>query len=71
MGELATFSVPGLHCDHCKAAVAQEVEAVLGVERVEVDLDSKLVTVAGTQLDGGALRTAIADAGYEAQEVRG
>jgi copper chaperone len=42
-----TYSVPGMHCDHCKAAVSRELEAVTGVERVDVDLETKLVTVRG------------------------
>ena len=69
MGEVASYSVPDMHCDHCKAAVAREVEAVVGVERVDVDLDSKIVTVTGTQLDNGALHAAIDEAGYEATEI--
>ena len=69
MGELARYSVHDMHCDHCKAAVAKEVEAVEGVERDDVDLDSKIVTVTGTQLEDGALRAAIYEAGYEATEI--
>jgi copper chaperone len=54
-----------MHCGHCQAAVTEELEGVPGVELVEVDLDSKLVTVTGEPLDDGALRTAIGEAGYE------
>ena len=66
MSETTTYSVPGMHCGHCKAAVARELEAVEGVESVEVDLDSKRVTVRGRTLDDAALRAAIDEAGYEA-----
>jgi copper chaperone len=61
-----TYTVPGMSCDHCKHAVTEELSAVRGVETVEVDLETKLVTVSGDPLDDGALRTAIAEAGYEA-----
>jgi copper chaperone len=61
-----TYSVPGLHCGHCKDAVTRELETVTGVASVEVDLDTKLVTVRGSQLDDTALRAAIDEAGYEA-----
>ena len=47
----ATYSVPGMSCGHCEAAVTREVGAVAGVDRVDVDLDSKLVTVRGEALD--------------------
>ena len=66
MSETTTYSVPGMHCGHCKAAVAHELEAVPGVESVDVDLDTKRVTVTGQGLDDRALRDAIDEAGYEA-----
>ena len=65
MSETKIYSVPGIHCGHCEAAVARELEAVDGVEAVDVDLESKRVTVTGTRLDDTALRAAIDEAGYE------
>jgi copper chaperone len=38
---------------------------VQGVSEVTVDLDSKLVTVMGQDLDDAELRAAIDEAGYE------
>ena len=67
--ERKTYSVPGMHCGHCKQAVANELEAVSGVEGVDVDLDTKLVTVRGQSLDGATLVAAIDEAGYDAEEV--
>jgi len=61
-----TYSVPDMSCGHCKTAVSSEIQEVPGVESVDVDLDSKLVTVHGSDLDDAALRAAIEDAGYEA-----
>ncbi len=66
MSETMTYSVPGMSCGHCKAAVTDEVSAVEGVDSVSVDLDSKRVDVAGAQLDDAAIRAAIEEAGYEA-----
>ena len=65
MSETKIYSVPGMHCAHCEAAVARELEAVDGVEAVDVDLDAKRVTVRGHGLDDAALRAAIDEAGYE------
>jgi copper chaperone len=60
-----TYVVPGIHCGHCKAAVEREVKTVAGVDTVDVDVESKRVTVTGTDLDDAALREAIDEAGYE------
>jgi len=64
-----TYSVPAMHCGHCQAAVTRELEGVPGVEAVDVNLDTKLVTVRGQGLDDSVLVAAIDEAGYEAQGV--
>ncbi len=66
MLETLTYRVPGMSCGHCRAAVAAELETVAGVAAVDVDLETKLVTVRGRELDDAALRAAIVEAGYEA-----
>lgn len=71
MAETITYTVPGMSCDHCKAAVSEELSAVEGVESVEVDLDAKLVSVTGGALDDAALRAAIVEAGCEASVEAG
>ena len=50
----------------CEQTVSEELAAVSGVEAVEVDLDSKVVTIRGANLADGALRAAIDAAGYQA-----
>ena len=62
-----TYRVPGMHCGHCRAAVEGEVRQVSGVDAVDVDLETKLVTVRGVNLSDEALRAAIDEAGYEAE----
>ncbi len=64
--ETITYDVPGVHCAHCEAAIKQEVGGVEGVERVEVDLEAKTVSVSGSALDDARLRAAIDEAGYDA-----
>ncbi len=61
-----TYTVPDMSCGHCKQAVSSELAQVAGVESVDVDLETKLVTVRGADLDDAALRGAIEEAGYEA-----
>lgn len=65
MSDSLTFTVPGMTCGHCVAAVETEVGAVTGVAAVDVDLDTKLVVVTGTGLDRDAIVAAIDEAGYD------
>lgn len=69
MSEILTYTVAGMHCGHCEAAVKGEVGSIDGVAGVEVDLEAKRVTVRGEHLDDGAVRGAIAEAGYDAVAV--
>ena len=66
MADSLVYSVPAMHCAHCERAVKDELASVAGVESVDVDLDTKLVTVRGQGLDDTALRAAIDEAGYAA-----
>jgi copper chaperone CopZ len=66
LSETVTYTVPGIHCAHCGMSIREEVSEVDGVEDVVVDIDSKVVTIKGTELSDARLRAAIAEAGYEA-----
>ena len=61
------LNVEGMSCQHCVAHVAQALEAVEGVSRVEVSLENASAIV---ELDGAvsdeALIAAVKNAGYEA-----
>jgi copper chaperone len=59
-----TYSVPGISCGHCKAAIETEVGAVDGVTFVEVDVDARSVRVLGDATDESIV-AAIDEAGYE------
>jgi copper chaperone len=60
------YLVEGMTCGHCKAAVTEEVSKVAGVSAVDVDLDTKVVRVHGTDVDEAAVAAAIDEAGYDA-----
>jgi copper chaperone len=66
MTETMTYGVPAMHCAHCEMSVREELSEVDGVDDVVVDLETKLVTVRGRNLDDAALRAAITEAGYAA-----
>jgi copper ion binding protein len=59
------LSVPDISCGHCVKAISSEVGEVPGVSAVDVDLATKTVTVTGAA-DPSAVRSAIAEAGYQA-----
>jgi copper chaperone len=61
-----SYTVSGMSCAHCTAAVTEEVEQVSGVSAVEVDLETKLVVIRGEGIADDAVREAIREAGYEA-----
>jgi len=67
MSESIMYAVPAIHCVHCATSIREEVSEVEGVEDVAVDLDAKVVTVSGRELDDAALRAAIEEAGYDAE----
>ncbi|MEI7642925.1 MAG: cation transporter [Chloroflexales bacterium] len=59
------FLVPAVSCQHCVNAVNKEVRALSGVQKVEVDLATKIVTVEyGDQVAPAAIIAAIQEAGY-------
>lgn len=66
MSETITYTVPKIHCGHCATSISEEVSEVAGVEAVDVDLDTKVVTIRGESLVDADLREAIREAGYEA-----
>jgi copper chaperone len=59
------FTVQGMTCDHCVASVTEEVSEVAGVERVDVDLASGRMVVAGDGFTEQQISAAVADVGYE------
>lgn len=60
----AVYTVEGMHCNHCKAAVEKAVGGLKGVTAAEVNLGAKTVTVSGTA-DADAVRKAVEQAGFE------
>lgn len=64
------YTVKGMTCGHCVAAVSEEVGRIDGVTDVAVDLASGVVTVSSTTgLVDAAVRGAVDEAGYEVAGV--
>ena len=61
-----TYTVQGMTCDHCAAAVTEEVGKLEGVQDVNVDVTSGTVTVSSAApLARDAVREAVTEAGYQ------
>ena len=62
------YSVPGISCGHCKAAIESSLAGRPGVDRVEVDVEARTVAVEGdASID--SIRAGVDEAGYEVASV--
>ncbi len=60
------YRVPDVSCEHCVKAINGELTKIDGVSRVDVNLDSKMVTVeAADHVSDTLLRAGIDEAGYD------
>lgn len=63
VGMKYTFKVPGMSCEHCKAAIERALKGLEGVQEVVVDLKNKTVGVEG-EVNKEVLERVLAEAGY-------
>lgn len=63
MSDTTTYAVPDISCQHCVDSITKEVGAVDGVRSVDVDLETKTVSVEGGEAT--AIIAAIDEAGYD------
>ena len=60
------YTDQGMTCEHCVDAVTSKVSSLASVIQVDVDLAGGRVRVVSDEpLDDDAVRTAVAEAGYE------
>ncbi|MGZ4661064.1 MAG: heavy-metal-associated domain-containing protein [Arthrobacter sp.] len=63
-----TVNVSGMTCGHCVSSVSEELEALAGVETVDVDLNaggvSTVTITSDTELAPAEIGEAVAEAGY-------
>ncbi|MGO4805537.1 heavy-metal-associated domain-containing protein [Arthrobacter sp. 2MCAF15] len=63
-----TVNVSGMTCGHCVSSVSEELEALSGVEKVDVDLNAggiSTVTITSSEsLSNSEIGEAVAEAGY-------
>jgi copper chaperone len=65
------LNVTGMTCNHCVHAVKSALEEIAGVRSARVDLENgtAVVDYDDAKADPRELTTAVADAGYQAQEA--
>lgn len=63
-----TISIDGMTCGHCVAAVTEEISAIDGVSKVDVDLNAGGISTATIASAGpiseATISEAVAEAGY-------
>ena len=65
MSTITTYTVEGMTCGHCVAAVTEELTKLDGVARVDVDLPSGRVTIESNHpLENADVAAAVDEAGY-------
>ena len=73
MAQTSSYTVSGMTCEHCVAAVTSSLSTLDGVGGVRVELvpggDSTVTIQSAHPLDAQATREAIADAGYDLIET--
>ena len=61
--DTAVYTVEGMHCSHCEAAVCRAVEEIPGVESAKASASRKTLTIKGPA-EEDAIRSAVEKAGY-------
>lgn len=62
--------IDGMHCQHCAASIFNQLQALPGIESVEVNLEKAEAVVTGTEIDMDKVRAAIGDLGFEPGESK-
>lgn len=67
------LAVEGMTCNHCVASVTEELNALDGVESVDVQLNtggtSNVIVTSTSELDPASIQVAIDEAGYSLVEA--
>ncbi|HOJ01692.1 MAG TPA: heavy-metal-associated domain-containing protein [Anaerolineaceae bacterium] len=63
-----TYYLPNIHCQHCVHTVKMELEEIDGVEKVDVDLNTKKANVSmkSAEVEQSVLKT-LDEIGYPAE----
>lgn len=62
--------VHGMTCNHCKANVENNLSKLKGVEGVEADINTNVVTVKGGNIDLAEIKSTVESIGYKFEEIK-
>ena len=63
------YNVPDVSCEHCVSAITKQLTQIDGIQNVEVDLETKKVTVvADDSVAEQQIRDGIDEAGFDIAE---
>jgi copper chaperone len=75
MASTTTYTVSGMTCGHCVAAVTEEISLLPGVEQVKIDMvaggESTVAVTSVAPLPEDDIRAAVDEAGYSLSGVSG
>ncbi|QQK07384.1 heavy-metal-associated domain-containing protein [Miniphocaeibacter halophilus] len=61
--------VSGMTCSHCEKSVKEALGNLKGVKNVNVDLNTKVVTVEGDNLEDTVLKDAVESIGFDVDSI--
>ena len=65
-----TIVIEGMQCNHCKMMVEKVLEALDGVEKVEVNLENKTATLEiSKEVENSKIKEVIEEAGFVVKEI--
>ncbi len=59
------FVVEGIHCNKCKANVEKALLAIVGVKKVNVNLDGNVIIKSKQEIALEIIKNSIEDAGFD------
>lgn len=71
LAETVQVGVNGMVCSMCAQGIKKKFSEVKAIEKIEVDLDKKLVTLSTKEsVDDATIRERIKEAGYDVTSIK-
>lgn len=65
-----SIAIEGMHCQNCAASVLNKLNAIPGIDSVEVNLEKGEAMLKGSEINMDAVRSAIEGLGFDAGESK-
>ena len=64
-----SYLIQGMTCNHCKQTATEAIESCLGVEKVDIDLDSGQTIIRGNNLNQDEIFNSIKSVGFSISKL--